>query len=144
MTEILTRDLVLVPGAARTREDAIREAGDLLVAAGAVGPAYVDAMVEREASVSTYMGNGLAIPHGTNAAKGEIRRTAMSLVRYDDPIDWGGGPAQVVVGIAGTGDEHLEILGRLAVLFSDADQARQVVDAPDADAVLALLASVNT
>ncbi len=143
MSDVLTRDLVKVPGTATTRDDAIREAGELLVAAGAVGPAYVDAMLQREASVSTFMGNGLAIPHGTNEAKGEIRRTAVSLVRYDDPVDWGGNPARVVVAIAGMGDEHLEILGRLAVLFSDATQAQQVLDAPDADAVHALLAAVN-
>ena len=143
MTEVLTRDLVVVPGKARTRDEAIREAGDLLVGAGAVSPAYVDAMLDREASVSTFMGNGLAIPHGTNEAKGEIFRSAMCLVRLDEPVDWGGNLARVVVGIAGVGDEHLEILGKIAVLFSDPDQAQRVLDAPDADAVYGLLQSVN-
>lgn len=143
MSDVLTLDLVRVPGTARTREDAIREAGELLVGTGAVEPAYVDAMLEREASVSTFMGNGLAIPHGTNESKGAIVRTAMSLVRYDEPIDWDGNPARVVVGIAGVGDEHLEILGKIAVLFADADQAQRIVDAPDAAAVFDILQSVN-
>lgn len=143
MSDVLTLDLVRVPGTARTREDAIREAGELLVGTGAVEPAYVDAMLEREASVSTFMGNGLAIPHGTNESKGAIVRTAMSLVRYDEPIDWGGNPARVVVGIAGVGDEHLEILGKIAVLFADADQAQRIVDAPDAATVFDILQSVN-
>ena len=88
-------------------DDAITEAGRLLVAAGAVDESYIDSMHERETSVSTMMGNGLAIPHGTNEAKGSIRRSAMSFVRYDDGIDWNGKPAEFVVGIAGAGDDHL-------------------------------------
>jgi PTS system mannitol-specific IIA component len=143
MTDVLTRELVVVPGRSRTRDDAIREAGELLVGSGAVTPAYVDAMLERERSVSTYMGNHLAIPHGTNESKPEILRSAMCLVRYDEPIDWNGNPARVVVGIAGMGDEHLEILGKIAVLFADADEARRVLDAPDADAVFDVLQTVN-
>ena len=75
------------------RDEAITEAGRLLVASGAVDEAYVDAMHERETSVSTFMGNGLAIPHGTNEAKALIRHTAISFVRYDEPIDWKGSPA---------------------------------------------------
>jgi mannitol/fructose-specific phosphotransferase system IIA component len=143
VTDILSRDLVVVPGRARTQEEAIREAGELLVGAGAVSPAYVDAMLERERTVSTFMGNGLAIPHGTNESKGEIVRSAMCLIRYDEPVDWGGNPARVVVGIAGVGEEHLEILGKIAIIFADSDEAQKVLDAPDADAVYDLLQSVN-
>jgi mannitol PTS system EIIA component len=143
MTDVLTRDLVVVPGQARTRDDAIREAGALLVGAGAVTPAYVEAMAERERTVSTYMGSELAIPHGTDASKPEILRSAVCLVRYDEPLDWGGSPVRVVVGIAGLGEEHLEILSRIAVLFADPEEARRVLDAPDADAVFAVLQAVN-
>ncbi|MCL1870105.1 MAG: PTS sugar transporter subunit IIA [Promicromonosporaceae bacterium] len=143
MSDVLTLELVKVPGTARTRDDAIREAGQLLVDVGAVNPEYVDAMLQRESSVSTFMGNGLAIPHGTNESKGAILRTAMSLVRYDEPVDWAGNPARVVVGIAGVGDEHLEILGKIAVLFADSDQAQRVIDAPDALSVYRILESVN-
>ena len=82
MSDVLTQSHIKVPGAARTKDDAIREAGQLLVDAGAVSPAYVDAMFDREKSVSTYMGNYLAIPHGTNESKDSIKRSALSLVRY--------------------------------------------------------------
>ena len=68
--DVLARQSIVLGGTATSRDDAISEAGDLLVAAGAVDPAYVDAMHERETSVSTAMGNSLAIPHGTNEAKG--------------------------------------------------------------------------
>src|SRR3982751_3334626 len=94
MSDILTLSQIKVPGTASTKDDAIREAGQLLVDAGAVSPEYVDAMFEREKSVSTYMGNYLAIPHGTNEAKDTIARSGLSVVRYDQPIDWDGNEVQ--------------------------------------------------
>ena len=82
--QILDRANVVAAGSATTREDAIREAGELLVRAGAVEPGYVDSMQDRENTVSTFMGNGLAIPHGTNESKDEIKRSALSFIRpYD-------------------------------------------------------------
>lgn len=119
---VLEAGSIVLNGTASTRDGAIAEAGRLLVECGAVDPAYVTAMLEREASVSTYMGNGLAIPHGTNEAKGAIRRTAMSFVRYAAPIDWNGKPAEFVVGIAGAGDDHMALLTRIAHVFLDAGQ----------------------
>ena len=106
--------------------EAISEAGQLLVAAGAVEPSYVDAMHEREKSVSTYMGNGLAIPHGTNEAKDAIRRTGISFVRYAEPVDWKGKPAEFVVGIAGAGKDHLALLTQIAQVFLNADEVAKL------------------
>ena len=140
---ILTADNVVAQGSARTKDEAIREAGALLVAAGAVSPAYVDAMLEREASVSTYMGNFLAIPHGTNEAKDAIKRSALSLVRYENPIDWGGEEVRFAVGIAGLNNEHLEILSKIAVVFSDEDEVAKLIAAADANELFALLEEVN-
>ncbi len=116
---VLAEESVVLDGRARTRDEAIAEAGRLLVECGAVEPAYVDAMHEREKSVSTHMGNGLAIPHGTNEAKSSIRRTALSFVRYSDPVDWNGNEVRFVVGIAGVGEEHLALLGQIARVFVD-------------------------
>ena len=93
---MLAEDAIVLAGTARSRDDAITEAGQLLVASGAVDASYVDAMHEREQSVSTHMGNGLAIPHGTNEAKSAISRTAISFVRYAEPVDWNGKPAEFV------------------------------------------------
>ena len=95
--DVLDVESIVLAGTATTRDGAIGEAGRLLVACGAVEPAYVEAMYEREGSVSTYMGNGLAIPHGTNDAKSAIKRTGISFVRYPEPIDWNGKPAEFVV-----------------------------------------------
>lgn len=126
---ILSTDAIVLKGTAQDLNGAITEAGQLLVASGAVDEAYVAAMHEREESVSTFMGNGLAIPHGTNEAKSSIRRSAMSVVRYDQPIDWNGQSVHFVVGIAGKGDEHLAILQNVAMVFSDADQVKRLENA---------------
>lgn len=130
---------IVLTGSAGNAHDAITEAGELLVAAGAVDPSYVDAMHEREKSVSTYMGNGLAIPHGTNEAKGAIRKTGISFVRYPEPIDWNGKPAEFVVGIAGAGDDHMALLTRIAHVFLDKEQVARLRQAGTADEVRAVL-----
>lgn len=140
---ILERGNVVAAGTATTKQDAIREAGALLVAAGAVTSAYVDSMFDREASVSTYMGNFLAIPHGTNEAKESIIRSSLSLVRYPDPIDWDGQPVRFAVGIAGLNNEHLGILSKIAVVFSDADEVQKLIDAATAADIFTLLEEVN-
>jgi len=143
MSDILSVSQIKVPGTATSKDEAIREAGQILVDTGAVTPAYVDAMFEREKSVSTYMGNYLAIPHGTNEAKDEITASALSVVRYDQPIDWDGNETRFVVGIAGYEGGHLEILGKIAVIFSDTDEVDKMIAAGSAEEVFALLNAVN-
>jgi len=140
---ILTPENVVAHGTATTKDEAIREAGGLLVAAGAVKPEYIDAMLERESSVSTYMGNYLAIPHGTNEAKDAITRSSLSLVRYANPIDWDGEPVRFAVGIAGLNNEHLDILSKIAIVFSDEDEVQKLIDAADANELFTLLEEVN-
>ena len=143
MSDVLTPSHIKVPGEARSKDDAIREAGQLLVESGAVSPAYVDAMFEREKSVSTYMGNFLAIPHGTNEAKDSISRSAISVVRYDQPIDWNGNDVRFAVGIAGVENGHLEILGKIAIVFSDSDEVDKLLAAGSAEELYQLLQAVN-
>ena len=115
MSDVLTLSLIRVPGTAQSKDEAIREAGGILVDAGAVTSAYIDAMFEREKSVSTYMGNYLAIPHGTNESKETIKRSALSVVRYDTPLDWDGNEVRFALGIAGYEGGHMDILSRIAI-----------------------------
>ncbi len=143
MSDILTLAQIKVPGTAASKEEAIQEAGQILVDAGAVSPAYVDAMFEREKSVSTYMGNYLAIPHGTNEAKDAISKSALSVIRYDDPIDWDGNEVRFAVGIAGVNNSHLEILGKIAVIFADSDEVDKLIAAGSAEEVYEILHAVN-
>ncbi len=143
MSEVLTLEQVKVPGTASAKDDAIREAGQILVDVGAVTPGYIDAMFQREASVSTYMGNYLAIPHGTLDTRDTIVRSAISVVRYDTPIDWDGNEVRFALGIAGANNTHLEILSKVALVFSDLAQVDQLIAAPSAQAVHDLLVAVN-
>jgi PTS system mannitol-specific IIA component len=141
--QILPAANVRLAARAVSRDDAIREAGTILVDAGAVDPGYIDSMLDREASVSTYMGNLLAIPHGTNEAKDHIRRSALSVIRYDEPVDWGGDEARFVVGIAGIENEHLEILSKIAIIFSDEEEVQRLLEAPTAAELHSRLSEVN-
>jgi PTS system mannitol-specific IIA component len=123
---VLTPEMVRIHPGSATREQAMQEATDLLVAAGAVTAAYYEAMQDRERTVSTFMGNGLAIPHGTNDTKDTVLGSALTFVRYDGGVDWGGQQATFVVGIAGKGGEHLEILSKIAILFSDDSEVEKL------------------
>ena len=141
--DVLSLDSIVLAGTARSAADAIDEAGQLLVAAGAVEQAYVTAMHDRESSISTYMGNGLAIPHGTNEAKDAIRRTGLSFVRYPEPIDWNGKPAEFVVGIAGAGKDHMALLTKIAQVFLKADDVARLREATTAEEIKAILTSAD-
>ncbi|WP_301549824.1 PTS mannitol transporter subunit IICBA [Mycolicibacterium sp. P1-5] len=137
--DVLAVESIVLAGTATSRDGAISEAGRLLVACGAVEPSYVHAMHEREASVSTYMGNGLAIPHGTNEAKDSIRRTGISFVRYDEPIDWNGKPAEFVIGIAGAGKDHMALLTKIAGVFLNPGEVARLREATSAAEIRAVL-----
>jgi len=119
--------------------DAIRRCGQALVDIGAVEPAYVESMLERERSVSTYVGEGFAIPHGTLAGKQAVDRDALSFLRFPDGVDWDGERVSVCVGIAATGDRHLDILAELAEILLDPDRASALRAVTDPAAVPALL-----
>ncbi|GAA1470117.1 PTS sugar transporter subunit IIA [Microbacterium thalassium] len=124
--DVLTLGQVRIHSGGASKEEAMAEAAGILESAGAVTSAYLDAMLQREETVSTYMGNELAIPHGTNDTKDEILESALSVVRYDGGIDWDGERVTFVVGIAGKGDEHLEILSQIAILFSEEDDVARL------------------
>ncbi len=141
---VLKLSSIVLSGTATDQRSAIDEAGALLVSAGAVEDGYVTSMHDRERSVSTYMGNYLAIPHGTNEAKGMIRTSAISVVRYPSGIDWNGNPVKFVIGIAGANDEHLELLSKIAEVFLDADAVKALESAGTAEEIADTFKKVNT
>ena len=140
---VLEPEQIKAAGSATTKEEAIREAGAILLGAGAVTAEYVDYMLQREALTSTYMGNFLAIPHGTNEGKDTILASALSFVRYSTPIDWDGNEVRFVVGIAGKENGHMEILSKIALIFSDEDEVKRLLDAAGTAEILAVLDEVN-
>lgn len=140
---LLVREAVRLDERAADKTEAIRLTGDLLVAIGAVRPEYVPAMLEREQSVSTYIGEGVAIPHATLAGKDAVVRDALCFVRFPDGVDWSGQTAQVCIGIAARGDGHVDVLARLAEILLDPDRAAALRGAESVDVVLEMLAGVT-
>lgn len=104
-----------------SKEEAVRAAGELLTELGYVDASYIDAMQERERIVTTYMGMGVAIPHGTSQAKGTVKKTGIVLMQYPDGVNFGDEKAQLVFGIAGIGDEHLDLLSKICGMLEEED-----------------------
>ena len=102
-----------------TKEEAIQAAGELMCKLGYVDETYVDAMQEREKLVTTYMGMGIAIPHGTTQAKGTVKKTGIVLFQYPEGVPFGDEKANLVFGIASIGDEHLDLLAKICEVLED-------------------------
>lgn len=122
-------ELIRINGKAKSRDEAIAEAAEMLIDAGAVTAAYRDSMFARESSVSTYMGNFLAIPHGTLEGVDEVLRSALAIIRYDEPIDWDGNEVRFVIGIAGKDGTHMDSLGMIAQIFSEIEIVEKLLEA---------------
>lgn len=139
MKNILTAEKIMLNAKVANKEEAIRLTGELLVSAGHVTAAYVEKMQEREQLATTYIGSGVAIPHGTNESKQEITSTGISIVQVPDGVDFGeGNTAYLLVGIAAVGDEHLEVLSTIAIICSEEENVKRVVEATTAEEIIAL------
>lgn len=119
-----------------SKEEAIRHAGELLVKQGCVEPSYVDAMLDREKLVTTYMGMGVAIPHGTAEAKETVKKTGVVFTQYPDGVPFGDEKANLVIGIAGIGGEHLDVLASIAGTLDDAETLEKLKTTDDVDYIL--------
>jgi mannitol/fructose-specific phosphotransferase system IIA component len=124
---------------AKDKADALSQCGEVLVEIGAATKEYAAALHEREESVSTYVGEGVAIPHGTNESREHIERVALAFLQFPDGVDWDGQNVTVCVAIASKSEEHVDILSALAQVLMDPAKAAELRDAKAADAVLALL-----
>ncbi|MED4473072.1 PTS sugar transporter subunit IIA [Oceanobacillus caeni] len=142
--EILSKDNIHLQVKLNSKEEAIRYTGKILVDGGYVEDSYIEKMLEREEVTSTYMGNYLAIPHGTEDGKKDVLETGLSVVTVPDGVDFGGGNiVKVLIGIAGKGDEHLEILSKIAIICSEVENIEKIVNATSKDEILSLLEEVN-
>lgn len=139
---MLSKDKVMLKAKVQDKYEAVRLAGELLVQAGHVEPSYVESMIVRERSLSTYMGGGLAIPHGTNESKGSIKSTGLSIIQIPEGVDFGeGNLAHIVIGIAAVDDGHLEILTNVAVICSDDENMEKILKAESAEELIAIFQS---
>lgn len=133
---ILVKDGIKLNLSPVSKEDAIQRAGELLAELGYVDISYAAAMQEREKLVTTYMGMGVAIPHGTSQAKGTVKRTGIVLMQYPDGVDFGDEKAQLVFGIAGVGDEHLDLLGKICTVLEDENTLEKLKTTNDVDWIM--------
>jgi mannitol/fructose-specific phosphotransferase system IIA component len=136
-------ELISLDGIAKTREGAINEAAEMLIRSGAVTPGYRESMFARESSVSTYMGNYLAIPHGTLESQEQVLSSALAIIRYPQPIMWGEDQVRFVIGIAGKDGTHLEALGRIAEIFSNLETVEEILAASSEDQVRSIFSRTN-
>lgn len=97
-------------------------AGEILAKDGYVSTSYIDAMIERENMMTTYIGKGIAIPHGVVAGKEDIKRSGISILQFPEGVDFDGEKAYLVIGIAGVGDEHLGILANIAATIEEENE----------------------
>ena len=141
MSDLLGPEGVRLGLRATDRFDAVRQSGNLLVEIGAVEAPYVDAMLERERSLSTSLGESFAIPHGTDESRRFIRETKLVFLQFPDGVEWDDDTVKVCVGIAAVGDEHVALLARLAEVLIVPEQAARLRDAERIEDVLAILGS---
>ncbi len=132
---LLLRKNIIIGLAPESKEEAIRRAGRLLADSGYVEPSYADAMIDRENLATTYMGMGLAIPHGTSEAKEKVLKSGICVLQYPEGVDFGEEKARFVIGIAGVGDAHLEILSKLAETLEDEELLEKLMVTEDPEEI---------
>ena len=124
--------MVLLGAQAADKADAIRQAGEVLIKAGCVASSYVDGMLARERVMSTYLGNGIAIPHGELADLRSVYRTGLSVLQLPEGVEWElGERAFLVIGLASTDQKHVQVLTNLVELLQAPETITQLVHATD-------------
>ena len=141
---ILSVENIMLNQELASKEEAIQLAGQILVDRGYVQPEYKAKMLEREEMTSTFMGNFVAIPHGTDDAKKEVKESGISIIQVPDGVDFGGGNiVKLIFGIAGKGNEHLDILSQIAIVVSEVENVEKIVRATSKEEVLSFFEGVN-
>ncbi|EAN1156952.1 TPA: PTS sugar transporter subunit IIA [Salmonella enterica] len=140
MNNIFTPDNIILNAQAKDKFDAIRITGNILKENGYITDEYIKRMIVREEIVSTYLGNGLAIPHGTDGSDCEIIKTGISLVQFPDGVDFGdGNTAYITIGIAGKEAEHMDLLNKIALICIEEDNVQTLRNATSIEQVLQVL-----
>ncbi|WP_391119549.1 PTS sugar transporter subunit IIA [Psychrobacillus sp. L3] len=141
---ILSVENIMLNQELTTKGEAIQLAGKILVDRGYVQPEYAEKMLVREEMTSTYMGNFVAIPHGTDDAKREVKESGIVIIQVPDGVDFGGGNiVKLVFGIAGKGDDHLGILSNIAITVSEIENVEKIVQATSREEVLSFFEGVS-
>ena len=126
--EILKKAAIAVSQELSSKEEATKLAGTLLKDTGSIQEEYIDSMLYKleNEGFATYIGNGVAIPHGMEEGKKYINETAISIIQSHTGVDWNGETAHIIVGIAAKDDEHIDVLSKLADLIEDSEDAKKI------------------
>lgn len=125
-TPVLKKENVKIGLKSCTRDEAIHQAGQLLIDSGYVASEYIEAMLEREHIVSTFIGNGVAIPHGVGTSKGLIKKSGLVVLQFPEGIDYNGNTCHLVIGISGKNNDHIKILSNIAEQIGDLEKAQKL------------------
>lgn len=137
---ILSKERIHLQAQAIDKSDAIRKAGELLVKSGCVTSPYVDGMLTREQSMSTSLGNGVAIPHGVYENRDDIIQTGISVLQLSNGVDWDDGEkVYLVIGIAAAGEEHVGVLSNLANVIDDEAHLAELLSTTDPEVIVKFL-----
>ena len=143
MAEVLPVEGIRLGLEAVDKWDAIRQCGAVLLELDAVEAGYPETMLEREKSVSTFIGEGVAIPHGTDASRALVKNTTLGVLQFPSGVDWDGQTVKICVAIAAKGDEHVTVLSALAQILMVPEQAERLRTSSDPEAVRELLESIG-
>ena len=141
MNNILKKECIIIQSPLTQKDEVIQEIGRIMTEQGYTTPDYTTAMLEKEKVFNTAIGYGLAIPHGIETMKSAILESGLVVMTFPNGLDWGNGQTvKLVIGIAGKGEEHMDILSNIAMTCSS-DEAVDVISQSDADAIHSLFAN---
>ena len=122
-----------------TSDEAIIEVGRQLLDSGYVEEKYIEGMLERDHSLSVFMGNKIALPHGEYDYKKNILNSGIVVDVYPNGVDWHGETVNLVVGLAGIGEDHIQILSNIATVFGEIEEVNKVLEHQNVDMIYELL-----
>lgn len=129
MSEILKKENILTNCKPAPKEEIIRKLGNILLENGYIEEEYIQGMIDKEGVFNTNIGNSIAIPHGIESSKVHVKNAGIAIMTIPEGTDWGSDePVKIIIAIAGDGDVHIEILGRIAEVLSDPDDVEKVVN----------------
>lgn len=142
-SSVFNEDNIMLDISVESKEDAIKLCGDILFKNGYVEKEYIDGMIKRENTISTYIGMGVAIPHGEGSVKDKILKSGISLIRVKDGVKFGEEKAYLIFGIAGKGNDHIKILSNIADIISEEDNMDKLMESNDKKEILNIILGKN-
>ncbi|AEJ20365.1 PTS sugar transporter subunit IIA [Gracilinema caldarium] len=127
-----------------SKDEAIRACGELLLKTGYIEPGYVDAMVQRDSISTTYVGNGVAVPHGTEAAKPLVKKTGLAIIQVPGGVDFGKGRiAKLLIAVAAQGNEHIDLLTNIAQICIDDAKLNKMLKAQSTKEIMDVIRTME-